>query len=505
MAQTLRAVVLRRVDVGEADRILSLLTAERGRVEVRVPSARKSRKRFGGVDLYTLLDADIDDSRRRLRLRGASVVASHPGIREDIVRLALAGHVAELTGQAAAEEQESPELLRLAVAAFTSLDVPAGVDVGGRGWARAFELKLAHVVGVRPSLLQCASCGASIDSGTTGWSPVHGGVLVGDCRRLDPNATIVSRSTLRTLHTALHLPLAEQATVDWSGPVAGEARTAMIRYIEEHVGRRSRAREFLHKVSTPLPALVAAMVLAAGSGCAAAPADEDVRIQGWLFDTTTPTDATLPITGASLNAYDDDGEILDEGSEPFTEAPGFYRVSGLVPESAVHLEFLPPAVDDGALSFWVPTLRSGRSAADDLFVDDGVFHLRPRASLHLLLDELNEGAARAGLRLGYDDPDPDIEDQGGALVAFIATSEIQLGERFRITDSAGVATEVWYRSGDGLIPSAGVDAQGEFMLAGLAAGPVDVERIDPLGGPSERRFRTHVVEDGLTVLLDFVP
>ncbi len=500
MTKPTRAVVLRRVDVGEADRILSLLTAERGLVDVRVPSARKSRKRFGGVDLYTLVDADIDDSRRVPRLASAAVVAAHPGIREDVVRLALAGRAAELLHQAAPEGQASPEAMRLAVAALASLDVPGERSVGGRGWARAFELKLAHVLGVRPSLQRCAACGASLDDGPTVWSPGHGGALVGPCMDLDASARPIGRTTLLRLNEALHRPLAEQAPVAW-GDAEDAARDAMTRYMDEHVGRRRKARDFLESVLRPLA--VAALVLGVLPACTVAEDATEARIQGWLFDTELPAEESVPIPGAALEAFDDAGELVVEGGEPFESAPGFYRVSNVPVDTAVHLEFHPPEAFDDAgeptASPYVPTVRSGRSASADLWVDDGVFHLRSRAALLADLAGMNAAGAE------YADPDPELPGQGGAIVVRILASERTLGERFQVVDGEGTATEVFYRVEGVPTAGTGVDASGELLVAGVPAGPVDLELLDADGAPSGRVFRTRVVEDGVTALLDFIP
>ena len=496
----MKAIVLRRVDVGEADRILSLLTSERGLIDVRVPSARKSRKRFGGVDLYTLVDADVDHSRRVPRLAGATVLQSFPGIREDVVRLALAGRAAELVHQAAPEGQASAELFRLTEAGLTALDVPAEQSVGGRGWARAFELKLAHVLGVRPSLIRCAACGAPIDDGALAWSPGQGGVLVAGCRGGDPRASPANVSTLRRLKEALHSPLADQGSMDWGGDADG-AQHMMDAYMDEHVGRRSKARHFLESVLRPLA--VAALLLGVLPGCISAAAPTDVRLQGWLFDTDTPVEDASPISGATLTAFDDGGDLLGEGSEPFESAPGFYRLSNLPLEIPLHLEFLPAEEVDEAgepvESGFVPTVRSGRTATEDIWVDDGVFHLRSLESLLAEIADMNTAGAT------FEDPDPLVDSQGGAVVGRVLESEITLGERLGVVDAEGSVTEVYYRVDGVITPGTGTDASGEFVLAGLPAGPVDVELLDGAGAPTGRMFRTRVVEDGVTVLPDYVP
>ena len=122
MTEILRALVLRQVDYGEADRIVSLLSAERGRIETRVPGVRKSRKRFGGLDLYVLAEFEFQQRRGRSGLKSAQILNSWLGVRESIERLALAAYAAELLVQAVPEEAPAGEAFRLAEAAFTSLD-----------------------------------------------------------------------------------------------------------------------------------------------------------------------------------------------------------------------------------------------------------------------------------------------------------------------------------------------------------------------------------------------
>ena len=106
--------------------MVSLLTAERGRIETRVPGVRKSRKRFGGLDLYALAVFEFQQRRGRRSLASAQVVNSWPGIRTEIERLALAAYAAELLVQAVPEDAAATDAFRLAEAAFASLNLADG-------------------------------------------------------------------------------------------------------------------------------------------------------------------------------------------------------------------------------------------------------------------------------------------------------------------------------------------------------------------------------------------
>ena len=227
--------MLRQVDYGEADRIVSLLTDDRGRVEARIPQARRSRKRFGGLDLFVLAEVRFSPRKGPPKLEEARPLRAFEGLREDLVRLALAGFAAELLLQAAPEGHDSPELFRLAVAALESLDGAPDGAAGGHGWARAFELKLLHVLGSRPSLRRCAASGAPARPPLL-WSVRCGGVLSAEMRDEDPLARPIAAEVVGLLDRALHTPLAGQDAVEWSDREAREARGAMRDFVGEHVG-----------------------------------------------------------------------------------------------------------------------------------------------------------------------------------------------------------------------------------------------------------------------------
>src|SRR5512133_532120 len=94
-------IVLRVVDYGESDRIVTLLTRERGKVGAFARGARASRRRFQGLlEPYTLLAAELTDRRGDLLgLESASAIRPHGGIRTELGRIAVAGYGCELASE----------------------------------------------------------------------------------------------------------------------------------------------------------------------------------------------------------------------------------------------------------------------------------------------------------------------------------------------------------------------------------------------------------------------
>ena len=87
-----KALILHLVPYRDADLMVSMLAAERGRVAVSAPSGRKSRKRFqAGLDKFCLVDVELATDRQgRHRLRSSRLLDPMDGLRGDLERMAAA-------------------------------------------------------------------------------------------------------------------------------------------------------------------------------------------------------------------------------------------------------------------------------------------------------------------------------------------------------------------------------------------------------------------------------
>lgn len=492
------AVVLRFTAYGESDRMASLLMHDGSRREVRVAQARKSRKRFGGFDLYVRLDCRfLPDRKGRARLDSVEIRDGHEGLRGELVRSALAAHVAELAQQASQEGHSIPDLYRLVLAGLTSIAAGAADEVP-LGWARGFELKLLHVLGVRPALLRDAVTGRPVEVPELRWSTTHGGALLPD-GPTDARSLRIGLATLSLMNDALRTPLADQGLLPWTETSVAEAERALQDFLAVHVGRRGRARSFLTEVVSGLGAVALFGVVLLGMGCAGYEPPDTVRVEGYLFETPVPEDGAVVVMGASSSAMSDDGTLVGEGSEPFSDSPGWIRFSGLPPLTQHHHVFVPPAgeADHPEVTEHITTVVSGASASDDLFVDAGTFHLWPRATA--------EGWASAwGLvdgTLSLPTFDVDTAD-GGFVRGVVLDPADSLGTRFVLVDRDGQQRPASYLDAEGA-PSAtqdGLTESGGFFVFGAAVGLGILRLVEGDGTPSPDGLAVWVEEDGVTSL-----
>lgn len=199
--QNTQAIVLRHIDYGESDLIVSLMSETGLLLRGFARGGRKSVKRFGGAlepfsqieirwqagrgELLTLLDADLLNPRH--------------GLRVSLEALALASYASELLEMLLQPGEPQPELFALLRGYLDSL-----AGGGDPQLARLlFELRLVQQLGYIPHLLHCSECFVQFVDGDVAFDPVRGGSL---CHACDAGQSPlqVGLGTLGSLSRSLH-------------------------------------------------------------------------------------------------------------------------------------------------------------------------------------------------------------------------------------------------------------------------------------------------------------
>jgi DNA repair protein RecO (recombination protein O) len=238
-----RAIVLRTVDYGERDRIVTLLTRERGKLSAFARGARASRRRFAGVlEPFHLLSAEIAERGGDLwSLESASVEEAFGGVRGDLLRIACASYAVELAAELVRDAQPHEDLFDTLHAYLGRLGAAAA-----RPWdLRAFELHALRAAGLEPALDACARCGEPPGEGPARFDPAQGGVLCPACRGTASQASLDAPADA----LAALLRLRSGADVDAPAPVAAAARRILGAHVEHHLGKRLASRRFLDEVA----------------------------------------------------------------------------------------------------------------------------------------------------------------------------------------------------------------------------------------------------------------
>jgi DNA repair protein RecO (recombination protein O) len=211
MARTSKteAVVLRSFRFGEADRVLHVYTADRGRVGAVAKGIRRTKSRFGArLEPLSHVELLLHHGSGELQtVTGVSLISSHHESREDPYRLAV-GLVGAEAMLRLYTEQEANERAFTALTRFLDrLDTipsraPARPSLDPL--ALSFQLKLLWLSGYLPHLDSCVECGVA--EGLVGYLPSAGGAV---CRGCGPGTVSFSPEGLRGIGTLLTTPLAD--------------------------------------------------------------------------------------------------------------------------------------------------------------------------------------------------------------------------------------------------------------------------------------------------------
>jgi DNA repair protein RecO (recombination protein O) len=237
------AIILKRSDFGEADRLLTLYTPSLGKIRaiakgVRKPTSRKS----GHVELFTHSQFLIAKGRSLDIVTQAETVHAFRPLREDLLRTTYAYYAAELLDLFVEEGIENRPLFDLLLAMLGWLGDASDLDLA----TRFFELRLLSLLGYRPQLFQCVACRRQIEPTSNFFSPADGGILCANCGASHRGAQEITLNALKVLRflqtrgydTCCHLRL--------SRPLHRELETVMYHYITYILERNLKSVKFLN-------------------------------------------------------------------------------------------------------------------------------------------------------------------------------------------------------------------------------------------------------------------
>jgi DNA repair protein RecO (recombination protein O) len=237
------AIILRHVDYGEADRIVTVLTPDHGRLKGFARGARKSRKRFGPA-LETFAEVHLHWSARPggelVSLREAELVSLRIGLRRDLETLALAGYGCELTEALYDEAVGFAEAFGLLRAYLDHLDA-AGASLEAK---LLLELRLLALAGIVPHLQHCAECHGGLPDGPIGFAAARGGSLCPDCGGAAA-ALKVDRLTLGSLGRLLQTPPERFADIRLTPRTLQEGSALLADALHGHLPRPLKSAAFL--------------------------------------------------------------------------------------------------------------------------------------------------------------------------------------------------------------------------------------------------------------------
>ncbi len=197
---TVKGIVVRNVNYGERDRILTIYTDELGLITATANGSRSLRSRaLVATELFCYSQYVLAFHKERYTVREVDLIESFFDLRTDIEKLTLAGYICEVIAHVGTENMADLPLLRLTLNSLYAMAKEKAPRALIKG---AFEMRAAAVLGFSPDLAVCSACG---EEGTgVVLDVMNGSVLCEKCRREAADETEVYdpvHPTIRVLLT----------------------------------------------------------------------------------------------------------------------------------------------------------------------------------------------------------------------------------------------------------------------------------------------------------------
>ncbi len=246
-AYRVHAMVLRSRAFMEADRLVTLFSREKGKIQAVARGARRPRNRFSGsTGVFTFGIFHLFGGKNLENLSSVEVLEPFGDLREDLDKIAYASYMAELVDKSLEDGQVQEEMFTLLLQAFHVLD--AGMDP--RRTARAFEIRLLLLQGLQPELNRCVHCGQLLERSASrvSISAAQGGILCSECRQPDDYCIQVSRGSVEMLKRLAHTELTRLSMLRCSDEMEHDLERMLRAFLTYHIDSPLPSRAFLDTV-----------------------------------------------------------------------------------------------------------------------------------------------------------------------------------------------------------------------------------------------------------------
>jgi DNA repair protein RecO (recombination protein O) len=193
------AVILNTLRLGEADKLVTLLSLKRGKVKAVAKGARRPKSRYGAsLEPFTYCNVILFDKKPTVLMRMNQADILHPflKIREDLDRIEAASRMVNIVSALLPEGEANPKVFSLLLAGLGEVEKGERLE-----WlVRVFEIRALKHAGYQARLDRCLICHREIEAKAVYFSPKNGGTLCVACARTirDP-LELVSPGTVSLL------------------------------------------------------------------------------------------------------------------------------------------------------------------------------------------------------------------------------------------------------------------------------------------------------------------
>jgi DNA repair protein RecO (recombination protein O) len=239
------AIVLKRTNFGEADRLLTLYSREFGKLKAIAKGARKPQSRkTGHVELFMRSQFLCAKGHDLAIITQAEMLEPYARLRDDLVLTTYAAYAVELLDRFTVEDEKNAGLFNLLADSLSRL--ASHDDV--RLVTRFYELHILAIAGFQPQLFRCLGCNEPIQEQDQFFSDDMGGLLCPNCHAADRHAKPITAVAVKVLRYLQSRPWETVKALQLKRPLHHELETTTHSYISHILERNLKSVDFLHRL-----------------------------------------------------------------------------------------------------------------------------------------------------------------------------------------------------------------------------------------------------------------
>lgn len=240
----IQGIVLKSINLGESDKIITVYSDLLGKIDMVVHGARKPKSKFmastqpfcyceyvifKGKNLYTLSDSSINESFQE--------------ILQDLTKLAYGSYFLELVDSLNEKENKNVSILALLL---KTLYLLINDDVDIKLLRFAFDFKIISLSGYMPQINYCINCKNKINDKAF-FSIVDGGIVCTNCKSIKSSLSI-NEEELQLLQKIKLIKLEDLRNIKYDDKNLTLLQNILLNYIQYHTGKEFKSLSLIGKI-----------------------------------------------------------------------------------------------------------------------------------------------------------------------------------------------------------------------------------------------------------------
>lgn len=240
------AIIIRKIKLGEADRIITLFTPHLGKIRAVAKGVRRPKSRMSGhLELLTYSRVDLVHGRNLDTVIGSETINGFLPLKTDLDLSAQALYITELVEQFTVENSENYPLFELLLDTLDKLQSEENREM----LVHYFEMHLLSRTGYRPELMHCVLCKKPLEPVMNAFSMNSGGMLCDVCAA-NRYCFPVSVNTLKVLRLLQSDDYATIRRVKLTSDIALELNTVLRNYIRYLLEQEVKSTDFMDSLKS---------------------------------------------------------------------------------------------------------------------------------------------------------------------------------------------------------------------------------------------------------------